>query len=207
MTALASSGYTGASWGSGFPLPALCHGAFKEDEIPWNNKVMCFSILYLVREYPCCTTTWRFVDSRRNKLKKKVKGSVQFNCSVVSDSLQPHKLQHARPPCSSPTPGVYPNSCLLSQWCHPTILSSVISFSSCPQSFPVSGCFQMSQPFASGGQSIGISTSASVLPMNTQDWPPLGWTGWISLQTKGLSRVFSNTTVQKHQFFSAQLSL
>ena len=135
MTALASSGCTGASWGSGFPLPALCHGAFKEDEIPWNNKVRCFSILYLVREYPCCTTTWRFVDSRRNKLKKKVKVSVQFNCSVVSDSLQPHKPQHARPPCSSSTPGVYPNSCLLSQWCHPTILSSVISFSSCPQSF------------------------------------------------------------------------
>ena len=133
--------------------------------------------------------------------------SVQFSCSVVSDSLQPHELQHARPPCPSPTPGVYPNPCPLSQWCHPTISSSVVPFSSCPQSFPASGSFQMSQLFASGGQSIGVSTSTSVLPMNTQDWFPLRWTGWISLQSKGLSRVFSNTIVQKHQFFSAQLSL
>ena len=133
--------------------------------------------------------------------------SVQFNHSVRSDSLISHGLQHTRPPCPSPTPGVYPNSCPLSWRCHPTILSSVIPFSSCPQSFPASGSFQMSQLFASGGRSIGVSTSASVLPMNTQDWSPLGWTGWISLQSKGLSRVFSNTTVQKHQFFCAQLSL
>ena len=132
--------------------------------------------------------------------------SVQFSHSVISDSLLPHGPQHTRPPCP-PTPGVYPNSCPLSRWCHPTILSSVDPFSSCLQSFPASGCFQMSQCFASGGQNIGVSASTSVLPMNTQDWSPLGWTGWISLQSKGLSRVFSNTTVQKHQFFSAQLSL
>ena len=118
--------------------------------------------------------------------------SVQFSCSVVSNSLRPHESQHARPPCPSPTPGVHPNSCQLSQWCHPTIASSVVPFSSCPQSFPASGSFQMSQLFASGGQSIGVSASTSVLPLNTQDWSPLGWTGWISLQSKGLSRVFSN---------------
>ena len=131
--------------------------------------------------------------------------SVQFSHSVVSDSLQPHEPQHVRPPCPSPTPRVYPNPCPSSQWCHPTISSSVVPFSSCPQSFPASRSFQMSPFFASGGQSIGVSASASVLPMNTQDWS-LGWTGCISLQSKGLSRVFSNTTVQKHQFFSAQFS-
>ena len=134
-------------------------------------------------------------------------GSVQFSHSVVSDCLQPHELQHARPPCPSPTPGVYPNSCPLSRWCHPTISSSVVPFSSCPQSFPASGSLQMSQLFASGGQTIGVSASTSVLPVNTQDWFPLGWTGWISLQSKGLARVFSNTTVQKHQYFGAQVSL
>ena len=121
--------------------------------------------------------------------------SVQFSCSVMSDSLRPHGLQHTRPPCPSPTPGAYPNSRPSSQWCHPTISSSVIPFSSCLQSFPASGSFPMSQLFASGGQSIGVSASASVLPMKTQDWSPLGWTGWISLQSKGLSRVFSNTRV------------
>ena len=133
--------------------------------------------------------------------------SVQFSCSLMSDSLLPHGLQHARPPCSSPTPRVYSNSCPVSQWCHPNISPSVIPFSSRLQSFPASGSFQMSQFFPSGGQSIKVSASTSVLPMNTQDWSPLGWTGWISLQSKGLSRVFSNTTVQKHQFFGAQLSL
>ena len=133
--------------------------------------------------------------------------SIQFSCSVVSDSLWPHKPQHDKPLCPSPTPGVYPNSCPLSPWCHPPISSSVIPFSSCPQSFPVSGSFQMSQLFESGGQSIGISASTSVLPVNTQDRSPLGRTGWISLQSKGLSRVFSNTTVQKHWFFGAQSSL
>ena len=133
--------------------------------------------------------------------------SVQFSRSFVSDSLQPHESQHARPPCPSPTPRLHPNPHPLSRWCHPTILSSVIPFSSCPQCFPASGSFQMSQLFASGGQSIGVSASKSVLPMNTQDWSPLEWTGWISLQSNRLSRVFSNTTVQKHQFFSTQLSL
>ena len=133
--------------------------------------------------------------------------SVQFNHSVVSDSLRPHEPQHSRHPCPSPIPRVYLNSCPLSRWCHPAISSSVIPFSSCPQSFPASGSFQMSQPFTSGGQSMGVSASTSVLPKNTQDWSPLGWTGWISLQSKGLSGVFSNTTVQKHQFFGTQLSL
>ena len=118
----------------------------------------------------------------------------------------PHESQHTRPPCPSPIPGVYSNSCPSSQWCLPAISCSVVTFSSCPQSLPASGSFPMSQLFAWGGQSIRVSALASVLPMNTQDWSPLEWTGWISLQSKGLSRVFSNTTVQKHQFFSAQLS-
>ena len=124
--------------------------------------------------------------------------SVQFSHSVMSNSLRPHGLQHARP---SPTPRVYSNSCPLSQWCHPTISSSVIRFYSCLQYFQASGSFQMSQFFPSGDQSTGVSASASVLPTNTQDWSPLGWTGWISLQSKGLSKVFSSTTVQKDQFF------
>ena len=133
--------------------------------------------------------------------------SVQFSHSVMSDSLQPHGLQHARLPCPSPTPGAYSNSCSSSQWCHPTISSSVVLFSFHLQSIPASGSIPMCQFFASGGQSIGVSASAQVLPMNIQDWFLLGLTGWISLQSKGLSRVFSNTTVQKHQFFSTQLSL
>ena len=132
--------------------------------------------------------------------------SVQFTCPVMSNSLRPHELQHTRPPCPSPTPGVQPNSCPFSPGCHPTISSSVVPFSSCPQSFPASGYFQISQLVISGGQSNGVSASASVLPVNIQDWSPLGWTGWISLQFKGLSRVFSNTTVQKHQFFGTQVS-
>ena len=130
----------------------------------------------------------------------------QLSHSVMSDSFRPHELQHTRPPCTSPTSGVYSNSSPLSRWCHPTISSSVIPFSSCLQSLPASGSFQMSHLFPSGGQSIGVSASTSVLPMNTQDWFPLEWSGWISLQSKGLSRLFSNTTVQKHQFFGAQLS-
>ena len=132
--------------------------------------------------------------------------SVQFSCSVVSNSLRPHELQHTRPPCPSPIPGVHSDSRPLSQWCHPAISSSVIPFSSCPQSLPASESFPMSQLIAWGGQSTGVSALASVLPMNTQDWSPLGWTGWISSQSKGLSRVFSSTTVQKHQFFGTQLS-
>ena len=126
--------------------------------------------------------------------------------SVVSNSLRHHESQHTRPPCPSPTPGVYPNSCPSSGWCHPAISSSAVPFSSCPQSVPASRSFPMSQLFTWGGQSIGVSALASVLPMNIQDWPPLGWIGWIPLQAKGLSRVFSNTTVQKHQFFGAQPS-
>ena len=140
----------------------------------------------------------RVIKSRR---------SVQFSCSVVSDSLRPHGPQHARPPCPSPTPGVYSNSCPLSWWCYPAISSSVIPFSSCPQSLPASESFPMSQLFAWGGQSTGVSALASVFPMNIQDWSPLEWTGWISLKSKGFSRVFSNTTVQKRQFFCTQLSL
>ena len=135
-----------------------------------------------------------------------MENSVQFSHSVVSDFLL-HEPQHARPPCPSPTPGVYPDSCPLSQWGHLTISFSAIPFSSCLQSFPASGSFQMSQLFTSGGQNIEVSVSTSVLPMNTQDWFPLAWTDWISLQSKGLSRVFSNTTVQKHQFFGTQSSL
>ena len=131
---------------------------------------------------------------------------MKWSLSVVSDSLQPLELLNARPPCPSPTPGVYSNSCLLSWWCDPIISSSVVPFSSCPQSFLASESFPVSQLFTWGGQSIGGSASASILPMNTQDWFPLGWTGLISLQSKGLSRVFSNTTVQKHQFFGTQLS-
>ena len=132
---------------------------------------------------------------------------VQFSGSVVSDSLRPNVLHHARAPCSSPTPGVHPNPCPSSWWCHKTISSSALPFSFCPQSFPASGYFQVSQLFTSGGQNIGVSASTPVLPINIQDWSPLGWTGWISLQSKGLPRVFSNPTVQKHQFFGAQLSL
>ena len=141
-----------------------------------------------------------------NILKKISMSPVQFSLSVVSNSLRPHGLQYTRLPCPSPTSGAYSNSCPSSRSCHPTISSSVIPFSSCLQSFPESGSIQMSQ-FSSGGQSIGVSTSASVLPLNIHDSFPLGLTGWIALLSKGLSRIFSNTTVQKHQFFSTQLSL
>ena len=132
--------------------------------------------------------------------------SVQFSHSVVSNSLRPCGLQHARPPCPSLTPGVHSILCPLSQWGHPTISSSVIPFSSCLRSFPASGSFPVTHFFTSGGQSIGVLASASVFPMKIQDWSPLGWAGWIPLQSKGLSRVFSNTTVQKHQFFGTQPS-
>ena len=132
--------------------------------------------------------------------------SGKFSSAQSCPILRPHELQHARPPCPSPTPRVHSNSRPLSQWCHPAISSSGVPFSSCPQSLPASESFPVSQLFTSGGQSIGVSALASFLPKNTQDWSPLEWTSWISLQSKGLSRVFSNTTVQKHQFFSAQLS-
>ena len=132
--------------------------------------------------------------------------SVQFSCSVISDSLRPHESQHARPPCPSPAPGVYSDSRPSSQWCHPAISSSVVPFSSCPQSLPASESFPISQLFAWCGQSSGVSASASFPPKKSQGWSPSEWTGWISLQSKGLSRVFSNTTVQKHQFFGVQPS-
>ena len=131
--------------------------------------------------------------------------SVQFSRSVVSDSLRPHESQHTKPPCPSPTPGVHPDSRPSNRWCHPAISSSVIPFSSRPPSLPASESFPVSQLFAWGGQSTGVSALASFLPRNTQGWSPSEWTGWISLQSKGFSRVFSNTTVQKHQFFSAQI--
>ena len=135
-----------------------------------------------------------------------IRFSVHFSCSVVSNSLWPHELQHTRPPCPSPTLRVYSNSCPSSQWCHPAISSPVVPFSSCPQSLPASESFPMCQLFTWGGQSIGVSALVSVLPMNTQGWSPLEWTGWISLRSKRLSRVFSNSTVQKHQFFGTELS-
>ena len=140
------------------------------------------------------------------KLSKFMFSSVQFSHSVVSNSLQPCESQHTRPPCPSPTPGVHSDSRPSSQWCHPAISSSVVPFSSCPQSLPASESFPMSQLFAWGGQSTGVSALASFLPMKSQGWSPSEWTGWISLQSKGLSRVFSNTTVQKHQFFGTQLA-
>ena len=136
-----------------------------------------------------------------------MKWSVQFSRSVVSNSLRPHELQHARPLCPSPAPRVHSNSCPSSWWCHPAISSSVVPFSSCPQSLPAAESFPMSQPFIWGGQSTGVSALASFLPKKSQGWSPSEWIGWTSLQSKGLSRVSSNTTVQKHQFFSAQLSL
>ena len=176
------------------------------------NIYKVFSHLILVTTYGVGIIIKSILQIRKPSLRE-VKylvhsfSSVQFCHSVVSDSLRPHGLQHARPPYPSPTPGVYSNLCLWSQRCHPTTSSSVIPFSSCPQSLPASGSFQMSPFFTSGGQSIGVSTSASVLPMNIQDWFPLEWTGWISLQSKGLSRVFPSTTGWKHQLFGAQLSL
>ena len=160
-----------------------------------------FKLNYFLLKDNCFTEFYCFLSNL-----KVSQPSVQFSCSVVSNSLQPHEPQHSKPTCPSSTPRVHPNPCPLSQWRHPTISSSVVPFS-CPQSFPASESFQMSQLFSSGGQSIGVSASTSVLPMNTQVWSPLRWTAWISLQSKGLSRVFSNTTVQKHQLFSAQVSL
>ena len=153
-----------------------------------------------------CWENWT-ATCKRMKSEQFLTSSVQFSYSVVSNSLWPYGLQHARPPCPSPTPRVCSNSSPLSHWYHPTISSSAVPFSSCLQSFPASGSFQMSQLFAWGGQSTAVSASASVLPMNIQGWFPLGWTGYIPFQSKGLSRVFSNTTVQKHQLFSTQPSL
>ena len=170
---------------------------------PWYNMMWwnCASVIFL-------TKTHTVSNPKQNIRQMPVEQfPIVFSSvsrSVMSNSLQLHGLQHARPPCPSPTPGVYSNSCPLSWWCHPAISSSVVPLSSRPQSFPASGSFQTGQLFTPGGQSIGVSASTSVLPMNTEDWSPLGRTGWISLQSKGLWRVFSNTTV--NQFFSAQFS-
>ena len=178
------------------PGPLACQASLCPWDFPGKNiGAGCYFLLQGNLPDPCLLQ-W-YMDWRH---------SVQFSRSVESDSLWPHELQHARPPCPSSTPRVYSHSCPLSQWCHPAISSSVVPFSSCPQSLPASGSFQMNQLFTWGGQTTGVSASALVLPMNTQDWSPSGWTGWISLQSKGLSRVFSNTTVQNHQFFSTQLS-
>ena len=174
---------------------------------PYSSCLQSFSVYF---GFP--SIFWDFcvclADILLRFLQQKQKGgSVQFSRSVVSNSLWPHEPLHARPPCPSSTHRVHPNPCPLSQWCHPTISSSVVPFSSCPQSFPASGSFPVSQLFTSGGQRIGVSASTPILPMNTQDWSPLGWAGWISLLSKGLSRVFFSTTVQKQQFFSAQIPL
>ena len=171
--------------------PSICHEVMGPDAM--------ILVFWRLRFKPTFSlTSFTFINSHY---------SVQFSCSVMSDSLWPRESQHARPLCPSRTPGVHPNSCPSSWWCHPAISSSVVPFSSCPQSLPASGSFPMSQLFASGRRSIGVSVSTSVLPVNIQDWFPLGWTGWTSLQSKGLSRVFCNNTVQKHQFFCAQLPL
>ena len=177
--------------------------------LPWRENGNSFK--YSCLEYPVDRGVWWATVHRVTKCQTWPRThacilSVQLSRSVMSHSLRPHRLQHARPPCPSPTPRVYSNSCSLSLWCHPTISSSVVPFS-CLQSFPASGSFQMSEFFTSGGQSIGASASASVLPMNIQHWFPLGSTGLISLLSKRLSRVFTNTAIQKRQFFGAQLSL
>ena len=177
----------------------------------WVFKSTCMIVGFSV--FPWSSIKFRFLFFESIFIRFKIAVSsrkVQFNSVqslVVSDSLWPHEPQHTRPSCPSPTPGVHPNPCPSSRWCHPTISSSVVPFFSWLLSFPASRSFPMSQLFASGGQTIGVSASASVLPMNTQHWFPLGWTSWISLESKELSRVCSNTTVQKHQFFGAQLSL
>ena len=170
----------------------------------WTDTI--FKALYLFVSFYCCSMTIQFYLCFSRCLFLSYQFSSVQSLSHV-DSLQARGLQHARLPCPSPTPGAYSNSCTLSRWGHPTISSSAIPFSSCLQSFPASGSFPLSQLFTSGGQRIAVSASASVLPMNIQDWSPWGETGCISLQSKGLSRIFSNTTVQKHQFFSGQLSL
>ena len=192
------------------PLSQWCHPAISSSVVPFSS---CLQSFPASGSFPM---SWLFdqVAKSAYSLPNLMKtagwvptcNSVQFSRSVMSDSLRPHESQHARPPCPSQTPGVYSNSCPSSRWCHPAISSSVVPFSSYPQPLPASGSFPLSQLFASGGQSIGVSVSTSILPMNIQDWFLLGLTGLISLLSEGLSRVFSNTTVQKHQFFGAQLS-
>ena len=177
-------------------------GCRESDMTEWVNWLTDWLCIPMYRKWNLFTykkinnLKWSIIFVRKHQF-----SSVTQLCLTLCNPIN-----HSRPPCPSPTPRIYPNPCPLSWWCHPTISSSIIPFSSWPQSFPASGSFQMSQIFTSRGQSIGVSASTSVLPLNSQDWSPLGWTGWISLQSKGLSRVFSNTTVQKHQFFGAQLS-
>jgi len=180
--------------------------------MPWVHNIWLLCVMTkFVQVFSLIELSWKLEESVkqsrffRTRVLKQL-SSVQFSRSVVSDPLRPHESQHARPPCPSPTPGVHPDSRPSSQWCHPAISSSVIPFSSCLQSFPASESFPMSQLFTWGGQSIGVSASASVLPKKSQSWSPSEWTGWVSLQSKGLSRVFSNTTVQKHYFFGDQPS-
>ena len=192
-------------WTSFSSVPLLSH--VQLFATPWTAACQAFLFITNSRSLTKLISIELVMPSNHLILCRGIFSSVQFSRSVVSDSLWPHETQHARPPCPSPTPGVHPNSCALSRWCHPAISSSVVPFSSCPQSLPASGSFPMSQLFSWGGQSTGVSASASVLPVNIQDWSPLGWTDWISLQSKGLWRIFSKTTVQKHQFFGTQLSL
>ena len=189
------------------PLSQWCHPTISSSVIPFFSCPQSFPVSESFQMSQLFASGDQNIGVSASTSVLPMNSSVQFSRSVISDSLLPHEWQHTRPPCPSPTPGVYSNSSPLSRWCHPTISSSVIPFFSHPQSFPASGPFQMSQLFASGGQSIGISASVSVLPMTIQGWCLLGWTGLISLLSKGLSRVFSNTTVQKHQFFSDQPSL
>ena len=196
--------------GNGNPLRYSCLEN-SMDRGAWWATVHGFAELDTTEHARACTHTHTHTHTHIHLrmdqlLNQTFHNYVQFSHSVMSDSLRPHELQHARPPCPSPTPGVHSNSRPSGRWCHPAISSFVIPFSSCPQSLRASESFPMSQLFAWGGQSAGISALASLLPKNTQDWSPLEWTGWITLQSKGLSRVFSNTTVQKHQFFGAQLS-
>ena len=177
--------HQGSPYPTAYVMPFIFTHTLKHSVLQFNSHTHQATCLTAAEDhwYPLTNFESSYLDGN----------SVQLSCSVVSSFLQPHELKHARPPCPSPTPRVHPNPCPSSRWYHPTISSSVVPFSSCPQSFPASGSFQMSQLFAWGGQSTGVSASTSVLPMNTQDWSPLGWTGWISLQSKGLSRVFSNT--------------
>ena len=191
-----------------YPSNLLCYLGLWEYPLKPLSNTQSFNKHCLTNYVRYSSKPWRRRYKKVQALRKLVAWNLyQFSSSVVSDSLWPHESQHARPPCPSQTPGVYSNSCPSSRWCHPAISSSVVPFSSCPQSFSALGSFPMSQLFAWVGQSTGGSASASVFPMNTQDGSPLGWTGWISLLPKVLSRVSSNTTVQKHQFFSAQRSL
>ena len=186
------------------PLGSSVHGISQARILEWVAMPF-FTVYSQTRDRTCISCIGQTSSLLLSYQGSPETCSVQFSHSIMSDCLRPHGLQHARLPCPSPTLGACSNSCPLSQWCHPTISSSVVPFSSCLQSFPASGSFPISQFLASGSQSIGASASASVLPMNIQGWFSLGWTGLVSLQSKGLSRAFSNTTAQKHQFFSAQL--